>query len=98
MKLYGLYSKKQKCLMGFSYSSNADKELCNDCEVSLNSYYDHDTLWVTPIKEAAETAANTNGETSWYNSDFFKPMWDSKYYGKLEVVCLNDFNEKGTKK
>ena len=89
MKLYGLYSEKRECLMEVSVSSNNGADFCNDCEVSLSKYFGEQILCSTD-KEKMERIAEC-GPTEWYNAGFGSPNWDEHYFGKLKVVCLNDF-------
>ena len=93
MKLYVLYSEKQKCLMATSVSSNGDAEHCNEVTVDLVRFYKGDDLWVTTTKESSERIVQ-KGQTEWFNSGFESPWWDAKDYGDLKVVCLNDFELK----
>jgi len=89
MKLYGLKSNKQNCLMSFTTSSN-DGDFCNDIEYSLSNYHSSwDNLWVTADKKIADTIACV-GPTAWYNASHRSPNWDKDYYSDLEVVCLNE--------
>ena len=89
MKLYGLYSEKQKCLMAVDVSAN-DGEFCTSVEVSLFKFFDGDTLWVGTEAEANNVCEK--GSTEWYNACFKSPSWPEDYYGDLKSVCLNDFS------
>lgn len=91
MKLYGLYSRKKDCLMGFSVSAN-EGDMCEPVTFTLSSFSTFDTLWATPSEEIAERIVS-NEPTAWYNASHETPDWDEHRYGKLEVVCLNDWKE-----
>ena len=87
--MYGLYSKKQKCLMAFSTSANHG-EFCNEVEYSLNSFFDGiDNLWITHRREIAEKICE-DGPTKWYNASYTHPIWADDYYGQLVVVNFNE--------
>lgn len=88
MKLYGLYSDKQKCLMATSYNSNSE-DFSVSISVSLSKWYPgDDDLWTTPHLDTAEEIS-VKGPTKWYNADYSSPRWDLELYGKLDVVDLN---------
>lgn len=90
MKLYGLYSDKMKCLMGFSVSSNNEEDFCGDVIYSLVRYRtSRDSLWVTEHREIANEVARI--PTEWYNADYNHPEYNVEYYGMLRVVNLNDY-------
>lgn len=92
MVLYGLYSDKQKCLMGFSVSSNNEEDFCGDVTYTLDSYKTcEDSLWVTEYKETADAVVNRPAE--WYNANYYYPEYNVEYYGKLRVVNLNKYKE-----
>jgi hypothetical protein len=91
MKLYGLYSKKKECLLGFTTTSNSDGDFCVGVAFELSCYHGGDNLWTTPKKETAEDVAKSS--TEWYNAGYESPEWNKNYLGKLEVVCLNDYEE-----
>lgn len=89
MKLYGLYSEKKECLLGFNSRSNSDGDFCVGVAFELSCYFGGDNLWVTPKKEIAEKVAKS--PTEWFNADYESPEWDKSCLGKLKVVCLNDY-------
>lgn len=90
MILYGLYSKKQDCLMSFDASSNSDGGFCVDVAFSLNSYNKSDTfLWTTTNIKTAEEVVKSSA--AWYNASYETPEWNEDYYGELEVAILNDW-------
>ena len=91
MDLYGLYSKKKDCLMGFSVSAN-EGDMCEPVTFTLSSFSTFDYLWVTPSKGIAEKVANSE-PTDWYNASHETPDWDDYVYGTLEVVCLNEWEK-----
>lgn len=77
--------------MGFSVSAN-EGDMCDPVTFTLSSYSTFDSLWATPDKTIAEKAANS-GPTEWYNAEHSTPDWSEEYYGKLEVVDLNGWEE-----
>lgn len=90
MKIYALKSKKRNCLMSFSHSSNEDGDFCGDCSCELSSAIDNESrLWLSQNFKVATNIAE-KPDTKWYNSDYEHPMWNIEYYGKLEVVCMNE--------
>lgn len=91
MKLYGLYSEKQKALLGFSVSANCDGEFCGDTSFELTTRHSSEAPWCTPSKENAEIVSVSS--TEWYNASYDSPEWDSKYLGKLTVVDLSEYEE-----
>lgn len=89
MKLYGLYSDKQKCLMGFFVKPNYNGGFYGNVTYSLTSY-GRDNLWVTEFKDVAE--AVNGGPTEWYKVSYNHPEYNVEYYGKLKVVDMNNFS------
>lgn len=92
MILYGLYSDKQKCLMGFSVSSTNEEDFCGDVVYTLSKYH-KSNLWATEYKDVAQDVARIS--TEWYNADYSNPEYNVEFYGKLKVVNLNEFDNSG---
>jgi len=88
IKLYGLYSEDQECLMGVS-TSTAPFEEDYIVEWELSKYYWEDILWVTENRSRAEYICNSNGDIPYCNTSYDNPLYNKTRYGKLIVVELN---------
>lgn len=89
MKLYGLYSEKQKSLMVVSISANGGDDYV-DIEYELETYYSGSNLWTSDCEYAAQRVCDTP-DVNWYARTYSTPGWDSGYFGVLTVVDLNEF-------
>lgn len=83
---YGIWHKKQKCLLGTYTESNSDGDFCVSVQYTLTTTTSE--IWLTDSYKHAEYIRTTN--TDWYNADYDSPS--NPYKSKeLKVVKLQIF-------
>jgi hypothetical protein len=91
MKLWALYSRKRRCIMGFSTRAvEGEDGGFPETTTSLEEWFPGNPLWVSPSKDEAEKAASTKKEEVWLG-DFTGPIFDREYYGDLDVIYLDQW-------
>jgi len=69
---YGLWHKKEKCMLTVSTSSNDGSDFCTDISHSLTTYGDQ--VWYVDDPYIAEYVRNFS--TEWYNANYETPNHD----------------------